>query len=286
MKTQKLRNLYLLEGCLCFFAVVASGGASLAELLLLPVSSLGAALRALSLHSPAGNAAAVALFLILGLLPLIPAWRVRKDPGWELLFLLLSCPAIWLVLYYVINPGIIAVDASGLSFAIYGCWVCFAILRWLRHLNGRARGSLLRDLSWLLQTLGAVCVFSAFYQSIGTRIRTQDLTLLGGLSCVVEAAPDLLCVWVILAAIRLAGAPGDGAAAGVLAHRCKWALGLIALVHGVWNLLQLLFAARLPEIQLTVELPLGTMAALLVVLLLSSLLRDYHALKEDSNLII
>lgn len=298
MDTQRLKNCYLAEGVLCVFLAALFKGKDLAEILTLPFDLAGSLLRRLSLSGPVGNALAVALFVLLGLLPLLVLWRTRKNPGLEAFFLLLSCPLTWFVLYCAVNPGFAwmelgftnGTNPTAFAFVVYGFWVGYAVLRWIRQLPSQGLTKLRRSLERLLAVLGAACILSAAYVTAGKWMYLQNwqdgAAIAGLLGCLVEATPDLLSAWVILAGIKLSADTKDAAAAEELAKRCQRSLGAIVTIHAAWNLLQITPISHFMGPQMTVDLPLGTMVLLLAALLLSSLLREYYALKEDSGLII
>ena len=107
-----------------------------------------------------------------------------------------------------------------------------------------------------------------------------------------DAAPYVLDVWVILAALTLlrarAARDADGAeeAAEAVTRRCRIALSASVLAELALDLLQLLFMKRLRSAALTVTLPLVPLAFCLAALILARLVQENRKLRADNDLFI
>ena len=97
----------------CFLRTSFFGGFT--SLAAFPFEQAGYVLRQMSLSGTAGNAAAIVLYLTLGLLPCL-AWLLLKKQG-RLLAVDHLLPALSVLLlavfYYMVNPGLIVFGVPG-----------------------------------------------------------------------------------------------------------------------------------------------------------------------------
>ena len=157
-----------------------------------------------------------------------------------------------------------------------------------------AFGSSLRTLLLSLDTLHtqntASASDAAFFGSMLPELGWTEAFLV--LRYAADAAPYVLDVWVILAALTLlrARAAGDAdgaeAAAETVTRRCRIALSASVLAELALDLLQLLFMKRLRSAALTVTLPLVPLAFCLAALILARLVQENRKLRADNDLFI
>lgn len=168
--------------CLCLYSGAVRGVGMLPAVMAFPFAQIGAGLRSLSLSGPAGNAAAIVLYLLTGLIPafvflwLMRTGRKRVEDG----MLLLLCLLLLFTLYLMINPGLMAgwfqnpvFAAEGLGSALLGCTfysvlVCYLVLRILHSCRTVSTEKLQKGLVWLLYLLPVVFVYCIFGSSFGS----------------------------------------------------------------------------------------------------------------------
>jgi hypothetical protein len=113
------------------------------------------------------------------------------------------------------------------------------------------------------------------------------------LKFIVNALPYALDIAIALTAIRLLDAlradrysAESLAAAGRLSRLCATALVVTVLSNIGFNLLQALFAASIPDMHVSVEIPVLSIAFVLAALLLTRLVADNKRLKDDNDMFI
>lgn len=199
---------------------------------------------------------------------------------------------------------------------IYGLVFCYLVLRVVRHLRGADREALQRYLVILLRVLAVVFVYLAFggcLQNLLTEIQNlqsgntmsfdwfhgygyQGLELsyiVLALRCLANMVPYLLDVAVTLAALHLLYAMEKDRyseesiqASEKLSSLCVTSLSATVVVTALLNLFQLMFLGELHTVHISVNIPVLSVAFLLVVLLLNRLMGENKFLKEDNDLFI
>lgn len=318
MNRKKLILIFGAEAAICAAMAVLLRGTAQAEagVFAFPFAQIGQGLRALSLSGAAGNAAAIAIYVLLSLIPTgLFALRLRKTgfEGETFLLLLLSV-TLFGVLYVMVNPALLdranlpdrAFGQAALGGLVYVELCAYAVLRMLRSAFAADAHTLRRYARVGLLVLAAVYVYCAFGQSLTTLFVRLDEVYAGntdraglGLTraCLIlrmaaSAASYALDVWVIFAGLALLRAR-DAAeselaaqAAQTLAARCRTALTVTVLSSLGVYLVQTALAGKLRQTALTVSLPLGSIAFCLGALLLARLMQENRRLQADNDLFI
>lgn len=155
----------------CFLRTSFFGGFT--SLAAFPFEQAGYVLRQMSLSGTAGNAAAIVLYLTLGLLPCL-AWLLLKKQG-RLLAVDHLLPALSVlllaVIYYMVNPGFIVSAVPGTGKWLLGCTFYSALSGYLvirvLAVCRRARLETLESvLQGLLGFLNMVFVYLIFGQNL------------------------------------------------------------------------------------------------------------------------
>ena len=125
-------------GCLALCLTGAGSGLAVGQAAAFPFAPVGRWLRSLSLSGPAGNAAALALYGALSLLPLVLLIPLRRQPVREDWLLGLAVPVGLGVWWCAVNPGWLfpaseAMELACLGGAFWMLMLCWALLRWLRR---------------------------------------------------------------------------------------------------------------------------------------------------------
>lgn len=273
------------------------------------LSAMG--LRALSLSGTWGNLAAILLFAVTGLLPLLPVLR-RKWCKEDVLLPLCSL-SLWYALYHLINPALLPVVLSGstgqmiLCGCVYSTILCWGILRLMRWCGKAGSDSIyqaLRIFLYILMAEFAFSIFTAFtslWESIGAVKESNTMPgldlaptyLFLGLSTAATVTEYALDAFVMVRAVRLLWQLEQDpySEACCLASQrttaaCRVALVTIALSSTALTVLQVLFASRLHSLAATFRVPVTSMALVFALMALNRLLSEGRLLKEDNELFI
>ena len=295
------------------------GAALLTGALGFPFAPLGRLLRQMSLSGGAGNAAAIAVYVLSGLLP--AAWLlarlIKRRAKAEDALLAVLCGLLFALMYGAVNPGLLPrwlgpAAGSGIGVAFLGSafWsvlAAYLVLRALRGCLGADADRLAKYGRWVLAALGAAAVFGAFGTSpmgfladrAALRAGNTDESALGmtyaflALRYAASAAAYLLDLWAVSAGLTLLDAWGRDrygeaavTAADGLARRCAVTLGATAVMGVVLQLGQLLLARRLYTLSAQLTVPLTPLALLLAALMAARYLREGKQLKDDNDLFI
>lgn len=306
--------LLLCLGCALLLLVIGAEALGLEgsiSVLCLPFLLCAKGLRWLSLSGTTGNIAAIGLLALLGLAPLLLKLRQKWSAAdW---LLALSCGAIWVVEYYLINPSLLPFALTGLvgqltlCGIVYELLLCWALIRLLQKsadLDSRQYLQALRVFLWLC---AAECVLSlvSCFTSLPDAFRRlqKDNTMPGlnltptyifmTLSRLVTGLEYGLDALVLAMGAGLLKQLGRGpytedavAAAEKVALWCRRSLLVILLSHTALNLGQALFAARLHQLSTGFRFPLLSLAICFAMLALSGLLKKGQQLQEDNDLFI
>ena len=316
MNLKRWRWVFALEAACCAaMNLLPQQEAGLLQLFSFPFAQLGLALRALSLSGAAGNAAAIALYVLVCLLPAAGfALLLRREgAAAENLLLPLMSLSLFYVLFGMVNPGYLPFAQADAGFRramagglVYAELAVFLLLRLLRCAACADRGLLRRYVRGMLLTLAAVLIYSACVSSVQSLLadfRALEQANTDGaplfptklfltLRMLQSAVPCMLDVLVIFAALRLLDARQAGEAgeadrlAGVLSARCRHVLSAALLGSLGVYLLQLLCARWLRQISFELSLPLYSIALCLAAMLLARLLQENRRLREDNDLFI
>ena len=305
----------------CFLRTSFFGGFT--SLAAFPFEQAGYVLRQMSLSGTAGNAAAIVLYLTLGLLPCL-AWLLLKKQG-RLLAVDHLLPALSVlllaVIYYMVNPGLIVSAVPGTGKWLLGCTFYSALSGYLvirvLAVCRRARLETLESvLQGLLGFLKMVFVYLIFGQNLDRLLNSlRDMgnvsgglyadgaaqgaqsvgltCLFFGLGYLVDVLPYVFDLGIVFLAGRLLAALkadrwGDAAAelADRLAGFCAKTLGITAGADVMFNVLQVLFGAGLYRMDLVIHVPVLSILFVLASLLSARYIREAQKLKKEHDLII
>lgn len=267
-----------------------------------PYEPLAGALRSLSLSGQAGNIIALLLYSMLCLLPVLwGAWLwLRKGFKPELLLLALCSIVLAIGFYRMINPQTLPEPQqvyqllySITADSILGAYV---LIRMLRRIARADMHHLQAYLLWALRGLNLIFMIEiavTAYRIINGLMAEHAI----GLSMICLGLEQLLAygldIWVCLAAQRLLRArmeaPYSAKAmenAKSLAKLGACALALILLSGVLVNVLQLLFAPLLQDIQSAAQFPLFSFIFVLLAFACSKLLQENKELKDSNDLFI
>jgi len=280
-------------------------------LLAMPFTLLGKGLRLLSLSGKAGNAAAIALYCVVSLLPLLLLLGRRLTAADALLP---GCAALlFYVLYLMINPGLRPAVLYGpvgdqiLSGAVWSLLLSWGLLRFLRRSDTLSSRRLYRALHLLVRL--CMCIFAASVAAAFSGARETvraiaDANTMPGLRLnltygfvylqfAVTALEYILDCVVLQQCVTLlhclqadAYSESTCLAASKVSHRCRQALYWTVLSSAALNVGQLIFASRLHNLAASFHIPVLSITLLVALLVLTRLLEQGKQLKEDNDLFI
>lgn len=326
MKQKRFFGLLIVEavafGLLCLLQIQVSG--FFTAIAAFPFEQVGMGLRALSLAGGAGNAAAILLYILISLSPCacyIVLIKRGKEDKIDALLIVLSI-LLFIVNYYMINPGLFRVDVPGggkmmLGSVFYSVFFGYIILRVLRLYAAADAARLQKGIRLLLYFMNLVFVYAICWQGVGnlltSAMEVKNANSLSGMEAellfaipqlmptylflgaqfLVNALPYLLDIAIVFLAMRALEALEDDrysdravAAVKKLAGFCVKALAATIAADMIFNVLQLLFGAQLFQINITVAIPIASVIFVLVVLLLARYIQEDQKLKQDNDLFI
>lgn len=320
MNTKKMYISLGVFGLLCALSAALPEASSGAFVLIMafPFQLIALGLRALSLSGSGGNIAAIAIYVLLCLLPSLVAlfWYRKKLYGEDVLIPIFSA-TMFAAIYFMINPALLSGSYGSEFFPVLrlilggSCWcvvISWAVLKLIRRSREADRWGVQKLLKICLGLMafffvamafaGAVGDFMASYEKLrgGNTAGYVDLkltTVFLALKAIINALPYALDAIVAVKGMELlsvmAADPysaetvekGEGLAAfAVISLKATIVLSLI------FNLLQLAFIKKLLVVDMELVLPLVSIAFMLCALLLCRLIRENKALKDDNDMFI
>ncbi len=307
------KYLYLLLlGAAILAGVVLGPGGDVLLWLAWPFTALGALLRNLSLSGGIGNALSICLFALVSLAPLYGWCRSRRRAeDWLLVAMAL---VLGFVLYLMVNPGLrpalMQNEVGDVLYAgaIWSLAITWGILKLLRSGEDILSGNIYRALRIFLLILAAELLvtgiaggFSSLWGRMealdagntmpGVRLGTTKVFFV--VDFLVSALEKGLLSWILLKSVNLLKLletepySGEALRAGLdVGNWCRNTLAAVSLSSLALNLGQVFFAARLHNIDLTVRIPVGSLALAFGILALTRLLTAGKELKDDNDLFI
>lgn len=322
MKRNVFVGILVVEALLCVVLRIlqASFSGAFSGLMAFPFEQIGLGLRLLSLSGGIGNAAAIAVYFLVSLLPVAVLFVVRKKRELRVedgLLGLLSA-VLFAVLYLMINPGAIGALTSGamgqsvgkaiLGGMVYSVLCGYFVLRVLRLFSVGGTDKLVRYMSVMLSLLNVLFVYLAFGACFDGLINSIAALQAGnagnehllGTSYVflvvqflVDALPFVLNVFVVFAALRLLCemrtdrySAETVSATERMSRLCSLALAVTVLSNIGFNLLQLLFVKSLMVVNGSVQIPVFSITFVLAALLLTRFVAENKQLKDDNDMFV
>lgn len=317
------RNLYygilVIEAAICIALtfVQASFSGVFSTVIAFPFEQIGIGLRALSLSSGLGNAAAIVIYAAAGLSPVMVLLylRARRKLLPEDGLLVLLSIMLFVNLYFMINPGIIGAQVGGqisgkmiLGGAVYSVLCGFCVLRALRLFFKSDAKRLAGYMSVMLGILGMIFVYLAFGFCLRSLIASIEELRAGntgnehlllpsyvflGLGFLVDMIPYVLDIIVVRASLRLLEefrtdrySEKAVTATGQMSRLCTVSLVATVILSIAFNVLQCIFVNALRVINVTVSIPVFSIAFVLAALLLTRFVAENKRLKDENDTFI
>lgn len=325
MKQKGMRYILAAEAAACVIFCILQRNFSgiFSGLAAFPFEQAGYVLRRLSLSGAPGNAAALVAYTALSLLPCL-AWLFLKRKG-KLLgidhVLYGLSILLFLVLYYMINPGLFPAPVPGTGKWMMGCMFYSAlsgylVIRVLCVCRRAEPEKLQAVLQGLLGFLNMVFIYHIFGRGLGSLMSSLQnvqsvnsglaadgfrsgaeglgLTYLFlGSGYLVSILPYVFDLGIaVLAGRMLTALKTDRYSdrsvklTARLAGFCTWALGITAAADVAFNVLQVFFCGRLYQTDLVIHVPVISIIFVLAALLFARYVHEDQKLKQEHDLII
>lgn len=322
MKRSVYQKLLVLEAGLlmAFFLLKMSLPELFGSLMAFPFEQMGRLFQALSLSGSAGNLLAWLLYVLLCLSPLILyLWKSRKKKvEKEDHLLLLLTGVLFLVLYYMINPGKMGmvfgseagrvVGRAFLGGSIYSVLIAYGALKALRIFLHAEKVEVQKYLVYLLGFLNILFVLHVFGLSFGGYLEARQSFRAGNtdpsqnlflselfllLVHLVRALPYFLSIFLVNHLMELFDEMRKDRfseetvkkAHGLTRLSVKVMVAIVLSGTGI-HVLQLIFMKGILSISGALVIPVMPMIFVLGVLLMTQLISENRMLKEDNDLFI
>lgn len=290
--------------------VALSNSASVLGILAQPFSAIGAGLRTMSLSGTGGNLGAIVLYALVCLSPLLLLWK--RKPQREDLLLLCCSAMLFYVMYQMVNPHRIGIPANPelgkmiLGGSVYSVLITWGVLKLLKRSTGEF--PIYRTLRVFLTVCAAACFVAAFgvgtVELRGDLLRIRQANTMPGLNLMPTylVCAGLFCVTaleytldglVLLRGIRLLEAlEADPysedcvTAANAISKLCAAALRWITLSNMAMNVVQAVMINSLHNVDVSIRIPIGSMAIVFAAMGLTKLLVRGKEIKDDNDLFV
>lgn len=282
------------------------------SLLAFPFEQIGLGLRVLSFSGRIGNCVAWILYTFICLLPLYSVLRHcrEKSRRIEHIIRILLSGILFFTMFCMINPGMfirlspvpVAETLSAMKSVFGGTAWSLLVSIWIVRLTGMFReGEKEMLLIYLKRFLYMLCALftAAIALSISGMISAISSSPSIGaginavLRCTAAVLPYFMDIAVTITAAGLIDAmmnPEKAADvvpyARKLSSFCCYALVIVTVSCSLYNIVQIFLSRLITDIQIYVEIPLISLAFVLLTLLLSRLIIENKKLADDNDLFI
>ena len=281
-----------------------------------PFEQIGWGLRQLSLSGSIGNVVAILFYGIISFSPMgifVILKKHKRSYAADFMLPVLSI-LLFVMMYYMINPGLIVSMVAGAGRMMWGA-TFYSVL--VTYLVIRLLGTDKRvDLKSLQKTLRIVLVFILFLfagsvaieifinlpeawtnlAEKNTGIDASQLTLTYialALRSIASAIPNALSAVAVFLSVKVLKELLEDAyseTAVVMVRKigvfCRRSLIVVAVVIMLVNVLQLMFASKIYDVHIWVSIPVFAILFLLVIHLLAKYMEENQRLKKDIDLFI
>lgn len=277
-----------------------------------PFEQIAYGLSLLSKAGSVGNGFAVALWIGISAIPAIIALRYEngKESMLERVSLYILSGTILLALYGMVNPLLFRSDLSD-GFSEYpkmikgilgtSIWAVVVLCIMLRLIRLFRRGDKEKLLKYMQAVLCALCIIFAAIAAVSLVDGVISLFAasqtgidkgFGIVLLVAELIPYLFDIAIIIRVLKLSDIASREEqediveAANQVSSICCMALGLTTAITAAINIIQIAMMRWLSNINVTVNIPVVSIAFTVMILLFSRLLIENKSLRDDNNLFI
>lgn len=296
MKNKKYMLFLLIEavGVLGITKGMDIKAESIFDLLSSPLTALADGLGKLSLSGTFGNAFSVVIYALICLVPIfVLLFKVKKNTFRRVDSLLVLMSAVlFAVVYLLINPSEMGVhafneaSASTVAFSFWSLFVGYLVLKFAETLKNTEGKKAEKLLSIVLEFIGAVFVFSL----CTVKIPDTEVGIITVFSVLNSVLPAIFGIRTVFFALNLLAefsldrySENTVDEAEKLSRFCILALEASVGVSALLSVLQLRFINELSSVNFSVEIPVFSLGFILLLLLLSGIIKESKALKEDND---
>lgn len=322
----KRKVLYIILGTeavlLCLLYILADFMPQvISNVMAFPFEPMGMLLRSLSLLGGIANGVALLLWAGISLLPVVPVlknWKDKEKRAEHVLLVVLSV-LLFVVLYYMINPGllydripagmadiiaggnaeILSIIKAVLCMAVWSVVVCYVVFQLLRLFKNSEKEQLFIYLRRLLYALCALFVGALVFTCVGeliTGLQAAQRAADGAMAVfrfLVAALPYAMDVLVTLFALKLLDellADSHSEEVVVAAQRlsklCCLTLALVTASGVALNILQLIFSKAISNVNVYVDIPVMSLVFVLAAFLCSRLIEENKQLADENEMFV
>ncbi len=325
MREKHLSTILAIEAALCvLFSILQHSTYGLfSTMIAFPFEQLGIMLRGLSLSGTVGNVVAVILYVLISLIPvgiLLFLKKKQKSEKIDNILFLLSA-SLFLVLFYMINPGLLeaGIPETGrwaLGSTFYSLLLGYLLIRSLLHYKNAGIKQLQKGIYLLLGVLNVVFVYAIFGQELGQWLQNIETVQNGNsgvtindgfitsstltvtyiflfLHFLMGILPYILNIVIIFLSRQLLVGLKENPyqeetirQTKKLAEVCMGSVMATIVADILFNLLQLFFQKQLYQINYVVQFPVFSIVFVLAVLLFARYIKEMQELKEENDLFI
>lgn len=309
MTEKRMACVMLLEAmaCITFCFLKINGSGFFSSAAAFPFEQIGLGLRILSLSGAVGNGIAVLLYALISLIPcFFWLWlkKIHKIRKIDLLLVGLSI-LLFIVFYYMINPGLFFTGVPGIGKWMLGCmfysvFFGYLTIRMLIIYTHADEGKLQKGLYLLLWILNFVFIYMIFGRLLGEFLKNINNIQGSKITCVfigfhylVNILPYLFDIGIIFLAIHMLKTLeiswySDEAVREVnrLADFGVKALEITVSVEVIFNLAQIWFCNQLLQVDIVITIPFFSIIFVFAVLLFARYVQENQRLKMDNDLFI
>lgn len=326
-KKSIIKKCFIAEGILAFGLAIlmyyAVGLTNSMFLLTVPFDCIANGLRWLSLYSPAGNLAAILLYTLLSLLPMVylcAGWKKAGLNKTDILLPVISLYSFYL-LYEFINPGLmlkrlpkLLAGTDGLpmvkmSFAIifYVLVIAYFMFRMMQHLKSNNEKNRLCHLCNQLQKILIIIsvlytfylgyfmtfmMFQDFNQSIEQNSSSVNMFFVV-LTYILNGLPIILSIATLVSGIGLLKAMAlshlqaeEIQAASHMGAISKYTVYVTVICNITLNVLQFIFSRQLNDTSYVIKISFIPLIIAFSAVILSGYFKEAKDLHEDNEMII
>ena len=267
---------------------------SVFDLLSFPLVKLADFLGAMSLSGDIGNAAAIIIYALVCLVPVFVMLSKMKQNTFKKTdsLLVLMSAVLFAVIYLLINPsemglrGEIDGASQMVAFSFWSLFFGYLILKFTEKISAADGDRILKLLSLVLKITGAIFVFAL----CTVKTTATEIGLMTVLGFVNTAIPYVLAVVTVFLSLELSGeftsdrySESTVMVAEKLSSFCILSVKVSVVVSALYNVLQLRYINELSNVDFRLQVPLFSLGFILLVLVMTSFIKDSKALKEDND---
>lgn len=301
MKHKKYALALAFEGIalLILLKVYEVKAESIFDLLSLPFQKTAELLGKLSLSGDVGNAAAIAAYSLICLVPvfLLLFKMKKKNFRREDSLLVLLSAVLFAVVYLLINPsemgafGAFSTGTETVSFAFWSLLAGYLILKFTSSLEKADSEKTEKLLSAVLRIIGCVFVFAVVAATNTTSENSGFAGVVTNVFCFANTAvPNIFGIASVFGGLNLLEeltkdkySEETVKATDRLSEICILGVKASVVVSALYNVLQLRYISVLSDVSFRLDVPLLSLGFILAVLIMSKYVRDSKALKEDND---